>query len=290
MDFKKIELSDKDLIRKYYTADKSFGAHYSFTNLYIWQESYNIEYAVYNGFLCIASRHSRRNNYYVMPCGVGDRKEAVDKIIEYAHSLGQKCVFAQMSQDECSFLKETYGDMFSYEEDRDNSEYVYKSEDLINLSGKKLHSKKNHLNTFLKTYDWKYERITEENIKEAEKFVINSITEREDHNEELLSAQKLFSSFFEIGVIGAILYADGEICAVTVGEMLSGNTAVIHLEKADVNVKGSYAAINNMFIKNEFSDVPFINREEDMGIEGLRKAKLSYKPDHLVVKCVAVEK
>lgn len=289
MQFKKIEFSDKEIIRKYYTPEKSVAAHFSFTNMYIWQESYNIEYAVESDCLCIKSRHSGKNSYFVLPCGHGDRKAATDKIIEYAASMGQKCVFAQLSNDDCDFLKENYGERFSFLEDRNNWEYVYETESLISLSGKKLHGKRNHLNVFLKDYDWKYEKINEENIAIAREFAISSIIDKEDRDEELLSANKLFDKFFEFPLTGAVLYANGEICAVTAGEMLSDNTAVIHLEKANPDIRGSFAAINNLFAKNEFSHVKYINREEDMGIEGLRRAKTSYRPCHMAEKYVGVE-
>ena len=141
----------------------------------------------------------------------------------------------------------------------------------------------------MKEHDWKYERINIDNIELARDFAIDFIMEREENEEELLAAKKLFDKFFDFPLIGAVLYANGEICAVTAGEMLNCNTAVIHLEKADSDIRGSFAAINNLFIKNEFSDVEFINREEDMGIEGLRRAKLSYRPYKMAEKFVAVE-
>ncbi len=288
MQFKKIEFEDKEIIEKYYTPDISRAAHYSFTNLYIWQESYNIEYAVYEDTLCVASKHSGKSSYYVLPCGT-NRKKATDKIIEHAHALGHKCVFAQLSGEECEFLKENYGESFSFIEDRNNWEYVYETQALISLAGKKLHTKRNHLNVFLKDYDWKYEKIISENIDFAREFALASIMEREENDEELLATKKLFDKFFDFPLAGAILYADGKICAVTAGEMLSRDTAVIHLEKADAEIRGSFAAINNMFAKNEFSDTVYINREEDMGIEGLRRAKQSYRPHHMAEKYVAVE-
>ncbi len=290
MNFKKIELSDMALIKKYYTPEKCVGAHQSFTNMYIWQESYNISFAEEDGFLFIKSRHSHDCSYYIFPCGEGDKKAAVEKIIADSHIGGCKCVFAHLSPEESLFLKENFGDTFSFRNDRDNAEYVYETDSLINLSGKKLHGKRNHLNTFLNSYKWEYKEIMPENIDEARQFCIKSITERDQHDEELSAMQKLFDGFFALGLSGAMLYANGNLCAVTAGEMLSCHTAVIHLEKADTQVKGSYAAINNLFAKNRFGNTKFINREEDMGIEGLRRAKESYRPCHMVEKWVAVEK
>lgn len=278
------------LIKKYYTPEKCIGAHQCFTNMYIWQESYNISFVEEGGFLFIKSRHSHDCSYYIFPCGEGDKKAAIEKMIEDAKNGGCKCIIAHMSPEEYEFVKENFGHMFDFKDDRNNAEYVYEAQSLINLSGKKLHSKKNFVNTFLNTYNWEYKEITPENIDAAKDFCIASIKERDEHEEELLATKKLFASFFELGLSGAILYADGKICAVTVGEMLSLDTAVIHLEKADTALRGSYAAINNLFVKNRFADIKYINREEDMGIEGLRRAKESYKPCHMVTKCVAAEK
>lgn len=290
MIFKEIELSDKKKIQEYFTPEKCAGAHQSFTNMYIWQESYNISFSEEDGFLFIKSRHSHDCSYYIFPCGEGDRKAAIEKIIEDAKNCGCKCIIAHMSPEECEFLKENFGDRFVFRNDRNNAEYVYEAQSLINLSGKKLHSKKNFVNTFLNSYNWEYSEITPENIDAAKDFCIASIKEREDHGEELLAAEKLFSSFFELGLSGGVLYVDGRLCAVTAGEMLSYDTAVIHLEKADTTLRGSYAAINNLFAKNRFADIKYINREEDMGIEGLRRAKESYRPCHMVEKWVAAEK
>ena len=290
LEFKKIGIEDRDIIKSFYTPDNSIGAHYSFTNMYIWQEGYNISYCVDDGFLFVKSRHSHDCSYYVFPCGEGDRKKAIEKMMDDAHIGGCKCVIAHMSPQECAYMRENYGDLFEFREDRNNAEYVYETESLISLSGKKLHSKRNHVNTFLNSYNSEYREITRDNINEAKDFCLKQIMERDEHDEELSATKKLFEGFFELGLSGAMLYADGVLCAVSVGEMLSRDTAVIHLEKADTDYKGSYAAINNLFAKNRFSDTKYINREEDMGIEGLRRAKESYKPCHMVTKCVAVEK
>ena len=176
---------------------------------------------------------------------------------------------------------------FEFEEKRAMSDYVYNTADLISLSGKKYHGKRNHLNKFLSLYNWTYKNIDKTNLKKCAEFVARITSERNpDPAHEINAMNLLFDNFFELGVTGGCIEIDGRIAAVSVGEKM-GDTALIQVEKADTAFDGAYAAINQIFLKNEFSDCRFVNREEDMGVAGLRKAKMSYHPAFLYTKYTA---
>ena len=216
--------------------------------------------------------------------GNGDRLGAAKKACDYMVSVGEKPQFYGVTQDDIDFIKNNtdeyeFGDMSVY------SDYVYETEKMINLSGKKLHSKKNHLNRFKKTYKYEYVNIKPEDKEDilkaydgwanitdkylaAERDAIGDITENIDY----------------LGIKGAMLKVDGEIAAFTFGDRLNDNMAVIHIEKANTSFDGAYAAINQMFAENEWSEYKYLNREDDCGIEGLRQAKRSYQPVFMVEK------
>jgi len=289
LNFKAITISDKKTIDGFLDGCCMMGSECSFANMFIWQPDYNIEYTIEDGFLCLRGKYKDKPRYYLLPVGDGDKKGTIEKIINLAHSDGEKCVFRQLQKESAKYLEKTFPGMFKITKNRSAAEYIYKTESLITLKGRKLHSKRNHLNKFLKQYPYKYEEITKDNIDEAYEFALKSLEGRDDAGEEKVSIDRLFGYFWELETSGALLRVDDMVVAVTVGEPLNERTAVIHLEKADTDIDGAYTAINQMFAENRFSGTEYINREEDMGIEGLRRAKLSYQPEILLMKYSAEE-
>ena len=289
MNFKKTEITDRDIIQKYIKPEKAFGAHLNFTNMFIWQEGYNIEYCIEDGFFIEKSSFKSREPYFIFPEGEGDPVSVLKKIWDYSHSLGFKCNFTQLSKAQADFLDRSFKGRYKFEESRSSAEYVYEVEKMIALPGKKLHAKRNFLNGFKASYDFEYKEITKDNLQEVKEFCLSLVENKEGRGDEALSIHKLFDNFEALSVSGAAIYTGGRVIAATVGEMLSPDTAVIHLEKADTAYRGSFVAISSMFLENTFADVPFVNREEDMGIEGLRTAKMSYHPCRMVEKITARE-
>ncbi len=169
---------------------------------------------------------------------------------------------------------------------RELSDYFYNTTDLINLSGKKFHQKRNHVNSFVSKYSYTYVPIRPYDkesvtlLKEACNALYDP-NSGEDLADEHITINELISNFEALGLAAGVIVCDNKPIAYSIGEHMSQDTALIHIEKADKNFSGSFAAINKMFAEHEFSDTLFINREEDMGIEGLRKAKLSYHPVRL---------
>ena len=177
---------------------------------------------------------------------------------------------------------------------RNSFDYVYSREKLATLKGKKYHAKRNHISYFEKNNNWSFEPLTRENIADCvamnEKwYELNVEKDRVgiEHEREVLRMN--FDHFDEIGCVGGVLRVDGEVVAFTFGERLNDNTFVTHFEKAFSDIRGAYPMINRLFAQEMLSDYEFVNREDDVGSEGLRSAKLSYHPDILLEKFVAVK-
>ena len=182
-------------------------------------------------------------------------------------------------KEDVPFVKSILGDSVQIESSRNSAEYIYETKSLLTLSGKKLHAKRNHVNSFKSSYAYSFSEISIDNIQSAQEFVIKNCKTPE----ETKAMSRLFSIYFDCALCGMIVYVDGVIVGVTVGEKVTKDTALIHLEK------GVYPFINQLFVQSYFSDTLYVNREEDMGIEGLRKAKLSYNPAFLLEKFTVTE-
>ncbi len=181
-------------------------------------------------------------------------------------------------------------------EERDSHDYFYEAEKLRTLSGRKYHSKKNHYNSFLKEYGdrFEYRRLGCKDFPEAIALMERWAEDKEKDQHlvgERLAVEKVFKNYPKLTEtkVGGI-YIDNNLEAFTFGELLNPDTVVVHVEKANPEIRGLYTAINKLFLENEFPDVEFVNREEDLGLEGLRQAKLSYKPIKLVEKYTLIEK
>ena len=182
-----------------------------------------------------------------------------------------------------------------WEDDRPNYDYIYLTQELIELKGRKFHGKKNHLNYFKKTYDYEYVELTSDMADECMQFIaeFNDRKDVPDHEREMLryeeeAMEDVFRNLEAVGYTAGAIRIDGKIEALAVGGQLGGNTITEHVEKANVNYRGLYQAINNEFCRHVASRAKYINREEDMGIPNLRKAKLSYQPCKLLEKYIGV--
>lgn len=174
---------------------------------------------------------------------------------------------------------------YDFIEDRDNEEYIYRTEDMIRLPGKKLRMKKNHLNGFLRQYaDYQYEAITKENLEDAKAGIHDWFLRHGDIEEEEQAIKRCFDHWDALGVKGAVIRIYGKVEAFTNGDSINEKMAHIIFEKANPEIRGLYQAINRDFLMHEFADTEFVNREEDLGLPGLREAKMGYHPDHLTEK------
>jgi hypothetical protein len=178
---------------------------------------------------------------------------------------------------------------FSIEPSREYFDYVYLSKNLIELPGRKYHSKRNHIKKFQEKYSYSYERFKKEYVSEcmeiADKwYQANRSKDDLDILGEMCAIKEILSHFSELNILGGVIKISNKVETFTFGENLNKDTGVVHIEKANPDILGLYQIINQQFAQDVFGSVKFINREEDMGVEGLRKAKNSYYPEFLIEK------
>ena len=292
LNFSKPQLSDREWVTEILYNSDNFGCEYTFGNIYMWSPPYQTEIAHYNDFF-VAKSLAQKVVGYAFPVGNGNVKEVIDEIIDDSKRNNVPFVFYNATEQNIEFLKTEYPDMFHITYQRDSSDYIYKTEDLAKLSGKKYHGKRNHISFFEKSYDWSYERINEDNISEClhmndEWEITNSERHLKHIGREEIAIERAFNNFFELGLIGGLIRADGKVVAYSVGEPINDKVFCVHLEKAFSEIRGAYPIINREFVRHEMSRYEYVNREEDMNLEGLRKAKLSYHPVFLCDKYAAV--
>lgn len=277
MEWRELKKDSRDHLKKEYGFVFGYDsvAMFGFASLCFWSKVYNIKYAVLDDNIVFKSTNGKGDTSVYFPCGLrGDVRSFVEKL---CGELNKTPVFSPLTESLTDVFRKLYPNAkITYM--RDRSEYVYNSTDLTELKGKKYHAKRNHIAKFDRLYDCEYIRINESNIdilrEAACRFFEMNGRQPED---EYIAIEEALDSFFELGLKGAVLRVDGKPIAYSIGSEIDGFCADIHFEKAERSYEGSYAKINNMFAK-EFSHLPFIDREEDIGIEGLRKAKLSYFP------------
>lgn len=286
---RKPELEDKALIDPYFRACNSRSCEDTFANLYLWSRHYKINYAFVEDMLIFQQTEGGR--YTSFP--KGDRtnlKKVLDELMRWYEEQNLEFHLMNVTREQFEILEELYPGKFTIEYDRDVADYVYEVEKLINLSGKKYHGKKNHINKFKKVYpDWSYESITKDNVEECFQMALkwrnaNGCDEHEGKNAEMCVTLNSLRLFEELNLRGGLLRANGEIVAFSIGEPVCDDTMVVHIEKAYADVQGAYPMINQQFLIHEAADFKYVNREEDTGDEGLRKAKESYKPAFLQEK------
>lgn len=293
--FKKITIADRDILTKYINMKTHRACDYSVGNLILWSEVHNIQYAIAEDMLFIKFLKCDEHNF-AFPMGQGDLKKAFVWLFKYCKEQDIKLKMNIIETDMFDDIEKIYPGEFEIYYIRDNADYVYGIEDLKNLSGKKYHGKKNHVNKFVKTNeDWVYESITEENSEECiqmvkEWCVENKCCEDKEKAEEICVLIYGIKHRKELNFLGGIIRTSGRIVALTLGEKSSDDMFIIHFEKAFADIQGAYQMINQQFIIHELSDYTYVNREEDMGVVGLRKAKESYNPAFMVEKGVLVRK
>ena len=289
IDFKPLDLTDKE---KYESILRQFperGCEYNFVNLYLWGRQ---RIAFHQGNIAIFSQFNRKS-VYPFPVG-GDLKPTLDAIIHDARVRDIPCRLTGLSQDDCATLERLYPGKFRIHFDRDGFDYVYDIQDLAELKGRKYQKKRNHINRFRQNYpDYTLEPITDENALEVAQLLQSWYTCREeqdpmaDFHMEKAAVFKALRSRAELGMEGLLLKHQGKALAMTMGSGISEQTFDVQLEKALDEADGAYPTINWEFaryLREKYPALQYLNREDDLGLEGLRKAKLSYCPHHMVEK------
>ena len=292
-DFKPIEIQDKHLFDEFLRKDPPRISELTFTNLFIWRHHYRPVWLQWNECLLIIFHPQTGTTYGLAPFGPGDKKSALDVLSE---EIAKQTSDVRICRVEEEFIKNHIDPAkYAVVNDRDNSDYVYLTKDLIDLSGNKYHRKKNHLNQFIKNYAFEYHPLNTELVKRVlgmqEAWCqFRECVEKADLLAEEFAVREALTCYEELGYQGGAILINSAVEAFSLGEPLNEDTAVIHIEKANPEIPGLYAAINQIFCLNAWPEVTYINREQDMGVEGLRKAKESYYPHHMVDKYTLIPK
>lgn len=279
-------LADRDWVRKALQFSGRDGADFCFGTIYMWSPVYDYCIADIDGMFV-----GRSGDSYSLPAGDGDASYILRELMEESEAPLKLHAICEYQK---TWMEETFPGRFSFTEDRDNEDYIYSVKDLAALSGKKYHGKRNHCSAFEKANQWTYEPMTDENAMECLVFSEKWLEENQEKldsgtDQEFSAISRALGHFSYLGFVGGVLRVDGNICAYTFGEPINDQVFDCHVEKADSFIRGAYPMINREFARNSISDYQFVNREEDMGLEGLRKAKESYHPVKLLKKYRAVE-
>lgn len=304
----RITIENREILEEYLNGYEYKTSGLSFSAQYMWRDINRFSWEIIGDYMCIAGiSHLELEDGVILPfmfppltrTGEYDSKSLRETILqarEIFEQKGQPFSLRLVPFHLMEIIKEACPEM-SFKDDRPNYDYIYLTQDLIELKGRAYHSKKNHLNYFLKTYEYEYVEMTSDMADDAMKFIaeFNARKEVPEHEMEMLKMEEqamedVFRNLEKVGYSAGAILIDGKIEAIAIGGQLGRNMITEHVEKANVNYRGLYQAINNEFCRNVASKAKYINREEDMGIPNLRKAKLSYKPVKLLEKYIGVFK
>lgn len=293
--FKRPEIEDRELISSFLKKYPSRSCERTFVNVFLWSRHYRVTYAVVENTMVFRSLD--KGLAFTYPAGAPqDIKAALEILKRYSKEQGEPFVLYNVTEENFRQLEAWYPNQYQITYNRDLADYVYESEKLATLAGKKLHAKRNHINKFKASFEnWAYEPITKENVEECFQMALkwrndNGCEEDVEKNAEMCVTLNSLRLFEELELKGGVLRVNGEIVAFTIGEEICEDTFVVHIEKAFAEIQGAYPMINQQFVLHECMNYRYVNREEDTGAEGLRKAKLSYRPAFLVEKGVVIRK
>lgn len=295
IELKKIELEDRDLIQSYYDRFPGRSCEKSFASTFLWSRHYKVTYTMIHNAIVFCSE--RDGQTFSWPLGdENDVKMAIEELLEYTKDAEIPFIMYNVTESQWELLEKWFPERFEIEYDPDVADYVYESEKLATLAGKKLHSKRNHINRFkADNENWSYESMREENLEECFQMALKWRQENGCDGDcgkiaEMCVTLNSLRLFKELELTGGVLRVDGEVIAFTIGEAVTDDTFVVHIEKAFADIQGAYPMINQQFVANECMNYKYINREDDTGSEGLRKAKLSYRPVFMIQKGIVKER
>lgn len=296
LNFHPVSLEDRDRYQQILWNNGTRGCEYSFPNLFMWGEQ-NITFT--DGHAVLFSRFGSRY-LYPYPIGSGEKKTVLDAIMRDAAARGIEWRFSGLLPHEKDELASLYPNRFEFVSNEGSLDYVYSIDDLADLAGRKYHSKRNHCKRFEGSYpNHVIEKLDDRNLPRVREMVTAWYDAKQaqdpdgDFDMEKIAIERAFDNYSALGFEGLALISSGEVLAFTMGNRMTEDTFDVNYEKARPNAEGAYAAINRAFaryIREKYPEVRFLNREEDMGIEGLRRAKMSYYPHHRVEKYRAVPK
>ncbi len=294
IDFKTPTLCDKAWVDEIVRRENSPSADYNFGNIYIWDKRYRQLICPFEGRMLTKLRYEGKPAF-VFPIGSGPLEPAVEALRDFAAMKGYPFVLRGVTEKHRALLEAAYPGRFAYTEDDTCADYIYLAEKLASYSGKSLHGKKNHCNRFEAENDWDFVPLTRELIPGC----LDMLDLWTEENLERLDRSihfehdaiiRAFAAFERLGLEGGVLRSGGKIVGFSLGEMASLDTFDVHFEKADIHLNGAYPMVCReltRMVRERHPNLVYINREDDMGLDSLRRSKQSYQPEYLLRKYTA---
>lgn len=296
MQIYKPDLENKHVLDQYLSYNNYYGCELSAANNILWSNYYNTGFTIIEDMLVFCKLENNKPVMFSFPIGKHSPKVAFDSIVDYYKQQNSSFCMYMVHKEMYELINSWYPDKYAIQYNRGEADYLYAYDTLANLTGKKLHGKRNHINRFLENYpDYKYEPINDTNyldcIKISEDWAkANNPDLEEDKDYERKILRTALKNREALGLTGALIRVEGKAIAFTLGERLTKDTFVIHFEKAYADIQGAYPMINREFVRRALTGYTYINREEDMDIPGLRHAKTSYQPICLIEKGIVTQK
>ena len=295
IDFRRVTIADKQWVDGFVKAEDSRSADFNFGNIYMWDGAYHQLVTSLGGRMLTKLRWDRQP-FFAFPIGSGALEPALDALAEFAGQRGYPLAIRGITEEHRSQMEQCCPGRFVFTPDRNNFDYLYLAEKLATMGGKKLHGKRNFCNRFEKTHSWEFRRLTRGLIpacmemlgKWQDEFEVPPEGLDEEHGAII----RAFMRYDALGLEGGVLFAEGQAVGFTIGEVISSDTFDVHFEKAFASIPGAYPMVCREFTRQILSDHPnivYLNREDDMGQDNLREAKLEYAPELLLAKYTAVE-
>lgn len=296
--FQPVKLEDKGKADVYLSKRNDRICEHCFTDLFIWKDHYDTQICFLDGFLLVKmATFPEQTPMYLAPIGEGDLKQALLAMEADAQERGIDFILCCITESMIPEIEAVLPERYVIQDFPDGADYIYAADKLQTLSGKKLQSKRNFVNRFKKTYEgrWSYEELTDENKQEAYQFHLHWCETGDNcpngtmYSGETCAVSLALDNREALGMKGGLLRLDGKVIAFTMGCPVSEDTYVVQLEKAEASIAGAYPMINQQFAQHQFDGYTYVNREDDLGLEGLRKAKQSYHPVMMGKKFTAVK-
>jgi hypothetical protein len=290
LQFKPIEAKDIAKISQFYALRPNKTCDSVYLDCFIWKDYYHVKYAVSDGKALQFLMEKDGEPFSAMPmCREEDLPHYFQELKDYFNQVLKKPLRILLADENAVGYLKLDPELFEIKEQEDLKDYLYDAQAMRTLAGKKLHKKKNHLNSFLREYEGRYEyRILccsdrDEVLYFLDKWWENKVEAAEFVRQldyEVMGVHDILKNCSVLNVKMAGVFIDGKLKAFTIGTYNAlEKMAVIHIEKADPNIKGLYQFINQQFLIHAYpEEMVLVNREDDVGMEGLRKAKMSYYP------------
>lgn len=303
--FRDPEIGDRQWVEERFRASGNQGCEYSFSTLFLWSGAYQQQVAPMDGFVLERLR-GKLGAGYLFPAGSGPLEPVLSALEKDAAERGEPCRFFCVTPEQAERLEQLRPGQYAFQSDRDGWDYLYALDRLAGLGGKKLHGKRNHIRRFEESHpDWQVEQITMDNLAECAEMDLEwnrryrsldaagEEAEARTRLDERHAMSRAFAQYEALGMDGLLLRTGGKVVAFTMGSPISADTFDVHFEKAYGEIQGAYPMINREFarwLQANRPGVRWLNREDDMGLEGLRKSKESYYPDRMVEKSAAIQR